>query len=143
MTSESKLRVYDILAKAFVQEDVRTGRYAGVDPVYDALLAAAPAGHTVALAGEYGGVNPPPLILHGYRFGNRVVYVGPVVEERLERHRDGDAFRRGLARTGADYLVVALGSPARPDLVAPEERWARQAGWEPVVRSDRLALLRR
>lgn len=132
-----------LVAARVVQDDVRAGRYAGVDPVYDAVLAAAPAGHTIGLAGEYGGVNPPPLILHGYRFGNRVVYIGPVVEERLERYRDGDAFRRGLARSGADYLVVALGSPARPDVVHEEERWAREAGWEPVVRSDRLALLRR
>jgi hypothetical protein len=132
-----------VVAARVVQDDVRVGRYAGVDPVYDAVLTAAPAGHTIGLAGEYGGVNPPPLILHGYRFGNRVVYIGPVIEERLERYRDGDAFRRGLAHSGADYLVVALGRPDRPEPRPDEERWALDAGWDLVVRSDRLALLRR
>lgn len=125
------------------QERFAEGRYAGIDPVYDAVLDRAPSGARVGLAGEVGDVYPPALIVHGYRFGNRVVYVGADVDERLERHRDPAAFRRALDASGVRLLVVGLGSPPEPGRLQDEERWALAAGWEPVVRSGRLALLAR
>jgi hypothetical protein len=126
-----------------VQEDFRVHRYRGIDPVYDAVLAAAPSGHVIALAGDAGDANPPPLILHGYRFGNRVDYIGPVDGGVLGRYTSAPAFDRALTASAADFLVVGLGVPPRPDLQPPEERWARALGWRPVLRSTRLALLER
>jgi hypothetical protein len=127
-----------------VQRDYDAGRYVGVDPVYDAVLATPAATHrVVGLAGAYGGVDPPPLILHGDRFVNRVVYVGQRVGGRLERYSDGAAFARALRHDDVDQLVVALGAPGEPEPDPNEARWARAAGWREVVRSPRLALYER
>jgi hypothetical protein len=124
-----------------IQEEFRVHRYRGVDPAYDAVLARAPSGHVIALAGDAGDANPPPLILHGYRFGNRVEYIGPVEGGVLGRYTSAPAFDRALAASAADYLVVGLGVPPRPAEQPPEERWARALGWRAVVRSSRLAVL--
>jgi len=113
--------------------------YASTDPVLGWIDAHAASGRDIGLAGIWGvsGVSPV-LPAFGPRLGNRVEYAGPFVRHMLRRYRDRSAFLARLRRERYDLLVVGRGQG-----VAPEERWARAAGWTPVAGSQRLVLLRR
>ncbi|MEA2296939.1 MAG: hypothetical protein QOE86_4578 [Solirubrobacteraceae bacterium] len=113
--------------------------YAAADPVLGWIDARAPSGHRVGLAGIWGvsGVSPV-LPAFGPRLGNRVEYAGPFVAHMLRRYDDPARFTARLRARRYDLLVVGRGHG-----VAPEEAWARAAGYAPVVSSPGLALLRR
>jgi 4-amino-4-deoxy-L-arabinose transferase-like glycosyltransferase len=129
-----------LVAGAALVRDRADGRwYAGYDPVFNWLETNAPDDTRVALAGVWpvSGVSPA-LPAFGPRLDNDVAFAGPFVEHLLRAERDPRRFARRLR--GFDVLVVGRGLVAtgRP---APEESWARAAGFRPVVASDALALL--
>jgi hypothetical protein len=113
--------------------------YASTDPVLGWIDAHAASGHRIGLAGIWGvsGVSPV-LPAFGPRLGNQVEYAGPFVKHMLRRYTSREAFLARLRTARYDLLVVGRGQG-----IPPEERWARAAGWLPVVGSPRLALLRR
>lgn len=115
------------------------GGYGSGDPALAWLEANAPSGHRIALAGDWSVPGlPPTLPAFGPRLGNDVAYAGTFVRHMLRHERDP---RRFMARLrGRDIVVVGRGfvPAARP---APEELWARAAGFRPVAASDRLTVL--
>lgn len=115
--------------------------YGPSDPAIAWLEANAASGRRVALAGDWSVPGlAPPLPAFGPRLGNEVFYAGPFVDHMLRHERDPRAFARRIA--DADVVIVGRGfaPTAQP---APEEGWARAAGFEPVAASDRLVLLTR
>lgn len=96
----------------------------------------------IGLAGTWpSGAVAPILPAFGKDLDDRVAYVGPVEEGMLLEYRDPAAFRADLAARDLDLLIVGRGFP-RPRPGVRELRWARAAGFEPVVGSERLVLLR-
>jgi Dolichyl-phosphate-mannose-protein mannosyltransferase len=132
------LAVVAVAAGQPLQQSFNDDRYAGNDPVLDAVQAAGP-GQRVGLTSVWTDSGIPPILpSFGPRFENEVEYVGPVVDEMQRRYGDRAAFTAALERGGYDFLIAGLG---RRELAPPREGdWARAAGWEPVVRSDRLEL---
>ena len=131
--------VLTVVVAAGVRERAEDRWYGGGDPVLAWLEANAPRDTRVALAGVWpvSGISPV-LPAFGPELDNEVAYAGPFVEDLLRAERDPARFARRLR--GFDVLVVGRGlaGGGRP---APEETWARAAGFTPVVGSDGLALL--
>lgn len=123
-----------------VQNSFLENRYRGSDPTADWLIENAPSGHRVGIAGNWTNDFSPVLPAFGPRFGNEVEYVGPFVRETLRTYTGPEEYTEALERGGYDYLVVGLGIPPRRS--APEGRWAIRAGFEPVISSETLSLLR-
>jgi hypothetical protein len=119
-------------------------RYRGVDATFDWLLAHAPSGRRVALAGDWSNGVGPPFPMFGPRLRNQVAYNGPWEQRMLQRHRGPRPFLRALRNGRYDLLVVGRGFLARPGAPpagdVPEERWARAGGLRQVARSDTLTL---
>lgn len=115
-----------------------TGYGAG-EPALAWLEANAPGGKTIALAGDWSVPGlAPTLPAFGARLGNEVFYAGPFVDHMLRHERDPRRFAERIAR--ADVLVVGRGFVPSGE-PAPEETWARAAGFRPVAASDRLTVL--
>ena len=118
------------------QRDFEEGRYAGLDPTFDA----APTGSSVGLSGDYEvGEGPPPhLPMAGPELDNELGVVGRVEDGMLQPLDDRDEW---LARAREfDYVHVALGAPAGSD--TKQAGWAAAAGFEPVAQSARFRLYR-
>jgi hypothetical protein len=135
-----------VVALAFagqrLERRVDAGRYAGLDPTVDWVLAHAPSGHRVGLAGFWTGERfAPPLAMQGPRFGNRIAYVGPRVGGLLRIYRGAGPFTTALRRQRYDLLLVQRGV-LRPGPVLREERWARAVGYRPVAAGALLTLYR-
>jgi hypothetical protein len=121
-----------------LQQRFNSAPYAGADPALDALVAAAPSGERVAVAGAWTTAPPAPLFpAFGSRFGNEVSYAGPVVEDMLRRYRDCPAFLAHLREER--YGLLLVGRPA-PAVGTREEGCALRAGIPVLARSDRFAL---
>jgi hypothetical protein len=134
-----------VVAVALGHEQQKTflaSRYRGIDPTFEWVLDNAPGGHRIGLAGASGPTadNVAPWPMHGTRLRNRVEYVGPVVQGRVRRLAGARPFAAALLTGRYDLLLVGRTEPAR---AAPEEGWARAAGWMPVAGSGRYALFRR
>ena len=116
--------------------------YAAVDPVYGALLDAAPAGGRVAVAGVFPLTGVSAILpAMGPSLNNEVDYLGFFDDDFLTAYRAPETFAAALERGGYDLLLIGRGqSPQGP---VSEESWARAAGWVPVVASPGMALLRR
>ncbi len=119
---------------------IRTpGGYGAGDPAIAWLEANAPSGHHIALAGDWSVPGlPPTLPAFGPHLGNRVAYAGPFVHHMLRHERDP---RRFAARLRGDDIVVVGRGFVPTATPAPEETWARAAGFTPVASSDRLVVL--
>ncbi len=115
--------------------------YRGVDAAMDRLLAEAPTGHRIGLAGivDSGGL-PPVLPAMGQGLGNDVAYVGHFVAHRLADYGDAASFTGALRAGRYDLLLVGHGNPPRPRVRAID--WARGAGFVPIADSGRFTLLR-
>lgn len=117
-------------------------RYLGLDPTVDWIVAHAPSGHRVGLAGFWTGAEfAPPLAMLGPRLANHVAYVGPHVDGVLRIHRRRRPFLAALRRGRFDLVLVQRGL-SRPGPVLREERWARSVGYRPVAASPLLTLYR-
>lgn len=135
------------------QRRLNRARYPGRDAAIDWVLARAPAGHRVGLAGDWSvyGI-PPQLPLFGPDLGNRVGYVGPVVGGMLLEYRQRGTFVAALRGGRYDLLVLGRGVtpsfPHRPSSFfssispATQEEWVHAAGYVPVARSQRFILYR-
>ena len=124
-----------------LQEDFNDGRYLGQDPVIDYVLTQAPADQRIGLTGTWSDRGlQPTLPLFGPRLENHVEYVGRLGQGLLERHVRGDAFRADLRDGRYDLLLVGRGGP--PPRLLREGRWAREAGFTPLVASERFELMR-
>lgn len=122
------------------QQRFNDDRYRGGDPVLDYIAEEAPSGHRIGLAGAWDDVGTPPVLpAFGPRFGNRVEYVGRPFKEMLYPYERGDEFAERLRADGFDYLIVGRGRPGVPE--GDEARWAREAGFQRVLTSDRFVLL--
>jgi hypothetical protein len=123
------------------QRTLSRAPYSPSDPAVSYVLAHDPAGTRIGLAGEWTAQGLVPVApLFGPRLANDVAYVGPVIEHRLEQYRAAPPFNRALRRGHYRLLVVGTGFPPRPN--PPQERWARRAGYVPLVTDPRLVLLR-
>jgi hypothetical protein len=124
-----------------LQEDFNDGRYLGQDPVVDYVLTRAPSDQRIGLTGTWSDRGlQPTLPLFGPRLENHVEYVGRLGQGLLERHVRGDAFRADLDDGHFDLLLVGRGGP--PPRLLREGRWAREAGFTPLIASERFELLR-
>ncbi|MEA2190354.1 MAG: hypothetical protein QOI73_475, partial [Solirubrobacteraceae bacterium] len=124
------------------QDRINAGRYRGVDPALDALLANAPSGRRIGLAfATYWSLGDlsPAWPAFGTRMGNEVEYVGRFVDGFLTPYGDAASFRRALGRGRYDLLAVGRSTIARQD--TPEQEWAIAAGWRTISLSDKLRLL--
>lgn len=126
-----------------VQDRFNDDRYTGVDPVLDYVLAQAPAGHAIGLAGYWDDAGIAPILpSFGPRLENRVAFVGRTVQGKtLRPYRGRVDFADALRRGGYDLLIVGRGRPGVPE--GEEAAWARSAGFTKVAASQRFILLRR
>lgn len=145
------LVVAAVVAGDHLQRRYLRERYVGRTAALSWVLAHAPEGRRIGIAGDWQPGFVPLYGLFGPGFGNSVSYVGPVRQGQISRYHRAEGFQRGLARGGFDLLVV--GFEREPDLVAfrarppyrdpPPARWAREAGWREVVRDSAYVLLAR
>ena len=130
------------------QQQFNHGRYLGRDATIDWVVAHAPSGRRIGLAGDYpqapGGLSSAVLPLFGPRFGNRVTYVGHDLGGIMARFDDQRGFVTALRRSRVQLLELGLGTapPAvrHTKLAVPELRWALAAGYRPVARSRAYVL---
>jgi hypothetical protein len=115
-------------------------RYVGIDPTTDWIREHAAAGANVGLAGRWTTHFSPALPSFGPRFENDVAYVGEFVDGTLRAYRDQSDFIAALRDRDPDLLVIGQGFVSQPRV--PEQRWAEEAGFEPVVISPRFSLYR-
>ena len=122
--------------------DIALGRnYARYDPAYGYIEAQLASGKKIMLAGVWPlQAVAPAWPAFGATLDNEVEYVGTFVDGMLRATKDPVAFARQLRASGADALIVGRGQ-AGGGVPAPEEEWARAAGFETVSASDGLALL--
>ncbi len=117
--------------------------YAEADPALAWVLANAPSGHTIGLAGAWSNDGYAPVLpALGPRLGNRVTYVGRFVRHLLQQYPSAKSFQAALKRERYDLLLIGLGAP-NPALRVPAEAWAEAAGYRQVAQSYRFALLAR
>jgi hypothetical protein len=136
-----------VVAAGFVrQRDFYDTRYRGADAALD-LLAKAPDGTRVGLAGFESRTLPHILPAFGERLGSVVEYVGEDYRGQLRAYEQPARFDAALARGNFDYLLVARGRYAVPCNLPGEDAdpatWAAAAGWKRVTLSPALALYRR
>jgi hypothetical protein len=129
-----------VLAGHRVEERFLDGRYVGHDATVDWVLANAPSGRKIGIAGRFSpdGLSPVEPIM-GPRLGNEVDYVGRFDRGTLRELGSEASFVRALRSGGYDLLMIGRGFPV-PEPRAREESWARAAGFSPVAQSRRLAL---
>ena len=124
-------------------------RYAGQDEVLSAL---AETGELrVGLAGNWTSEEPGPVYpAFGQRLQNEVRFAGVTRSGLLSRAGTREEFLAALRAGSFDALVIGLEPPtpedpealrARPAGEPAELAWARSAGFEETMRSDRFALL--
>jgi hypothetical protein len=135
-----------VVALGYVrQRDFYDNRYRGADPALD-LLASAPAGARVGLAGFESRTLPHILPAFGERLESVVEYVGENYRGQLRSYEQAARFDTALARGHFDYLLVARGRYAVPCTLPGENAdpggWAAAAGWHRVTLSPALALYR-
>jgi hypothetical protein len=121
-----------------IQAEFNDDRYAGSDPVVDAVVAN-PEGRKIGLASVWTDSGISPILpSFGERFENEVEYVGPIVDEMQQSYEERDEFVAAIEDGDYDALIVGRG---RPELPEPEvDDWVRSAGWTLAGRSDRLEL---
>ena len=122
-----------------LQTRFNDSRYTGLDPAFD--WANAHSGLRIGLVGDPGVTRESPVWpMFGPRLGNEVVYAGPFRDGMLRDYESRPALLRGVRDAGVGYLLVSRGEPPRDEVA--QERWARAAGWERIVRSERFTLFR-
>lgn len=122
--------------------DLALGRnYARYDPAYSYIEAVLASDSKIMLAGVWPlQAVAPGWPAFGATLGNEVEYMGTFVDGMLRATKGETAFTRQLRASGADALIVGRGQ-AGGGVPAPEEEWARAAGFETEAASDGLALL--
>jgi 4-amino-4-deoxy-L-arabinose transferase-like glycosyltransferase len=124
-------------------------RYLGQDEVLSAL--ADSEALRVGLAGNWTAEEPGPVYpAFGRRLQNRVQFAGVTEDGLLRRAASRQEFVAALRGGSFDALIVGLDAPTPEDPVAllsrtaedpAELAWARSAGFEETMRSERFALL--
>ena len=138
-------------AGARAQDTYNEGRYIGKDEVLSPV-AAGTEGLRVGVAGNWSPDEPAPVYpAFGARLQNEVEFVGAEDDGLLRRIPARAEFTAALDEGAFDLLLIGLAGPtpedppelALDDRDGPlESRWARRAGYEEVVRSDRFVLMR-
>jgi hypothetical protein len=126
------------------QERLNDGRYADASEPVLATIAkadAAPGDLRVAIAGDWNANGLSPVWpSFGKHVTNEVTTIGYDDDGFLTNYADASGFVAALRREHPDALVVGRGLAPRNGVVAKEERWAAEAGWREIARSDRLVL---
>jgi hypothetical protein len=134
-----------VLAGHLLQQGFNERRYVGYDATLDWVIAYAPAGHRIGVAGDANDVGVQPnLPLFGPRLGNHVVYVGRHVRGILRRYDSPSAFVGGVRRGRYDLVLIGRGIPSGPlkSGTPPELVGALQAGFQPLALSPSFELFR-
>ena len=118
-------------------------RYAGLDAAVGWVIAHAPEGNRIAMAGDWtagapGGLPTPVLPLFGTRFRNDVAYLGRMEVGTLVRYSLESRFLSAVRRGRYDLLLVGTAPSPFGPAVAPT--WARATGFRQVAASDRFIL---
>lgn len=115
-------------------------RYAGMDPAVGWVIAHAPRGNRIGVAGDWtSGVLPSPVLpLFGPRFRNQVAYVGRMDVGTLIRYSRESSFLSAVRRGGYDLLLVGTAPSPFGPAVAPT--WALATGFRRVAASGRFIL---
>jgi hypothetical protein len=123
-----------------MQNAINDGRYRGIDPGIDAMLAAAPGDARVGLAADWTVAGLSPIWpAFGTRIDNDVEFIGRFVRGFLTPWGDERSFQAALRRGNYDVLVVGRGFyPPQP---TPEQRWAARAGWRTIRLTTRLRVM--
>jgi hypothetical protein len=115
-------------------------RYAAMDTAVGWVIAHAPQGNRIGIAGDWtsGALPSPVLPLFGPRFRNQVAYIGRMDVGTLVRYSRESSFLSAVRRGGYDLLLV--GSAPSPFGPAVAPTWARATGFRQVAASDRFIL---
>lgn len=114
-------------------------RYAGIDPVFQAIEAAGDDGLRVGLAGMWSLEGMTPVWpAFGERITNDVEYLGRFEDGFLTSYDDPAAFRDAVREHDLDVVVVGRGLEPQPRV--REEGWIESAGYVELTRSRRLIL---
>jgi hypothetical protein len=130
-----------VAVAAYHYQRVLAGRpYAPADATIDYVLTHAPTSTRIGVTGIWTAQGVEPVApMFGPRFGNRLGYVGPFVDHRLEQYTSRARFVAALQRDRYRFLEIGRGIPPVP---APVQMvWARSAGYAPVAQSPRLILM--
>ena len=127
------------------QREFNDGRYADAGAPVAALAERAPDGSRIGLAGVWGvDVTAPVWPAFGERLRNEVEYVGETVGGQLREYEDRGRWTAAARRF--DLLLVGRGGYSSdcpvPGRESDDDRWAREAGFEVLARSDHLTLYR-
>ena len=129
------------------QVEFNDGRYAGLEPALDWILAHAPEGKRIALAGTWdvGGL-APVLPAFGPRLGNEVAYLGTYARGQLREFDTREKWAAAARRRDFDLLIVGSGAYSEacpvPGSETDDDAWARAEGFTRLAGSRRLRLYR-
>jgi Dolichyl-phosphate-mannose-protein mannosyltransferase len=131
-----------------LQGDFNRDRYRHGDAALTWLRENAPAGHRIALAGQWdvNGI-PPVLPAFGPRFRNHVGYPARSVQRVLRPYARATAWGAAVRRGRYDLVLVGNDVAKPGSCFIPGTRtdwnvWAREQGFRPVAHSARLTLYR-
>jgi hypothetical protein len=131
------------------QREWNERRYSDAEAPISFFAERAPAGHRVALVGTWSVEGLSPVLpAFGERLRNEVRFVGPTLDGQLREYDDSGAWERAIRDGGFDLVLVgrAAAAPRAPCVVpgldSDDERFAREAGFQRIVASDRLSLWR-
>ena len=139
-----------LLAACYVgyvrQRDFFEGRYQGRDDAIGWLVRHAEDGWHIGIAGHWTPGIAPVYPAFGPRLGNRVEYVGAVVDGQMRPPERRRAFSAAVRRGRYDLIVIGKEPlPAVcdfPALRGREVSWASAEGFEQVAESRRLSVFR-
>jgi hypothetical protein len=129
------------------QREFNDGRYEDAGEPVAAVVAHAPEGSRIGLAGVWGiDLVAPVWPAFGERLRNEVEYVGRTVDGQLREYDDRASWAAAIGRGGFDLLLVGREGYGEecpvPGQGSDDDAWARAEGFQPLARDENLTLYR-